>query len=308
MRRASLDFAAALRRFDIRCDLAAQELLYYAAGPEAGRRLRREYQARRDAALDHSWVTPAAFARETAIAASGAIRTRGAAIDPYRACVGLAAEAAARGAAMHEDSAVRRIRARRKHVEVTTQKGTVTADAVIIATEAPIADLRALRRHLRPLHTYYVVTEPLPPAVRREVGQRAAALRDSASPPHVLRWLKDDRVLFTGADQSPQPDRARPKVLVQRTGQLMYELSTVYPAISGLKPEWSWDSVHHETTDGLPCIGLHRNFPRHLFAMGHGRHGAGIAWLAARILLRQYTGEPLKGDDLFGFPRILKDR
>jgi glycine/D-amino acid oxidase-like deaminating enzyme len=193
-------------------------------------------------------------------------------------------------------------------VEVTTGRGTVHADAVIVATEAPIQDLRALRRHLRPQHSYYVVTEALPAAVRREVGQRTAALRDEAAPPHVLRWLRDDRVLFTGADQGPQPDRARVTALVQRTGQLMYELSTMYPAISGLQPEWSWDSVHHETADGLPYIGLHRNFPRHLFAMGHGRHGAGVAWLAARILLRRYTGEPLKGDELFGFARILKDR
>jgi hypothetical protein len=39
--------------------------------------------------------------------------------------------------------------------------------------------------------------------------------------------------------------------------------------------------------------------------MGHARHGAGVAWLAARILLRQYAGEPAKGDELFGFARIL---
>jgi glycine/D-amino acid oxidase-like deaminating enzyme len=309
MHRAALDFAAALRRFDVRCDLAPQDLLHFASGgPEAGRLLRREYQARRAAALAHSWVTPAAFAREASVASAGAIRTRGAAIDPYRACVGLAAAAAARGASIHERSPAHRIRAGRKHVDVTTERGTVRADAVIVATEAPIPDLRALRRHLRPQHSYYVVTAPLPAAVRREVGHRSSALRDSASPPHMLRWLKDDRAMFTGADQPAQPDRAKEKVLVQRTGQLMYELSTLYPAISGLQPEWSWDSVHHDTVDGLPYIGLHRNFPRHLFAMGHGRHGAGIAWLAARILVRRYTGDPAKGDDVFGFARILKDR
>jgi glycine/D-amino acid oxidase-like deaminating enzyme len=309
MRRASLDFSAALRRFDIRCDLTAQDLLHFArANSEAGRGLRREYQARRDAGLDHSWVTPGAFSRQTGIASSGAIRTRGAAIDPYRACIGLAAAAVDRGASIHERSTVRRVQVRRKRVAVTTDRGVIQADAVIIATEAPIHDLRALRRHLKPQQAYYVVTEPLPAAVRRELGARGAALRDDATPPHVLRWLKDDRVLFTGADQPPQPERAHAKVLVQRTGQLMYELSTIYPAISGLQPEWAWDSAHHETADGLPYIGLHRNFPRHLFAMGHGRHGAGVAWLAARILLRRHVGEAARGDELFGFSRILKDR
>lgn len=310
MRRASLDFAAALRRFGIRADLDSSDLVSFARTSDAGRRLRREYQARRDAGLDHSWVTPAALTREFAISSAGGIRTRGAAIDPYRACIGLTALAAARGAAVHERSAARRVRARRKHVEVVTSRGIVKAGAVIVATEAPIPDLRALRRHLKPMHAYTVVTEPFPAAVRREVGTRSAALADDAQPPHVLRWIKDDRdrVLFGGAEQAAVSDRLRDKVLVQRTGQLMYELSVMYPAISGLQPEWAWTTVHHATADGLPYIGLHRNFPRHLFALGHARHGAGVAWLAARILLRQYLGEPAKGDEVFGFGRILGDR
>ena len=97
MRRGTLDFAAAVRRLRIRCDLDPNDLLHLAgAGPEAARRLRREYQARRDAGLDHSWVTGAALRREAAIDDQGAIRTRGFTIDPYRASVGLAAAASAR--------------------------------------------------------------------------------------------------------------------------------------------------------------------------------------------------------------------
>jgi glycine/D-amino acid oxidase-like deaminating enzyme len=92
---------------------------------------------------------------------------------------------------------------------------------------------------------------------------------------------------------------------MQRAGQLMYELSTLYPAISGLKAEWAWDLVHQESADGLPLVGLHRNFPRHLFALGHARHGAAVAWLAARVLVREFLGEESKGDELFGFSRIL---
>jgi glycine/D-amino acid oxidase-like deaminating enzyme len=305
MRRASLDFAAALRRLEIRCDLSHQDLLLVARSPEDGKRLRKDYQARRDAGLGHSWLTPRAVEREAALSAAGAIRTRGGALDPYRACVGLIAGAAARGAAVFERSPVTRIRVRSKHVEVTTNGGVVRAGAVVIATAAPLADLRSLRRHFRNEQGYAVVTEPLPAAVRRQLGQRAAAIRDTAPTPHFLRWLKDDRVLFAGADQAPVPVRARERTIVQRTGQLMYELSVLYPAISGALPEWSWDFGHHSTVDGLPCIGVHRNFPRHLFALGHGRHGVGTAWLAARLLLRHYHGELEKGDELFGFVRLL---
>lgn len=315
-RRASLDFAAALRRLGIRADLAPQDLVFFSrdgaesalravASAEAGRRLQREHKARRDAGLECSWLSGRAMAQEAGLTANGAIRTKGEALDPYRAAVGLAAAAASKGARIHERTAVRGVRAGRKAVEIKTDGGVITAEAVIIATGGLPDDVRALRRHFAPTQSYAVVTESLPAAVRKEVGTRSAALRDAASPPHVLRWLKDDRVLFSGADQLEVPARLRDKTLVQRANQLMYELTTLYPAISGLQPEWGWDFIHHGSPDGLPVVGPHRNFPRHLFALGHGRHGAGMAWLAARILLREYLGEPAKGDELFGFVRVL---
>jgi glycine/D-amino acid oxidase-like deaminating enzyme len=304
MRRASLDFAAAIRRLEVKCDLVPQDLVLISR-EAGGKSLRREYRARRDAGLDHTLLNARAVARETAVEAAGGIRTRGAALDPYRACLGLASAAAVRGAALFERSPVKRIRAASRHVDVTTDAGTVRANAVLIATGAPLADLRSLRRHFRAEQGYAVVTAPLSAAVRRQTGPRVAALCDTAAPPHFLRWLKEDRVLFAGADQPPVPLRSREKTLVQRTGQLMYELSLVYPAISGTAPEWSWDYSFETSVDGLPCIGTHRNFPRHLFALGHGRHGVGTAWLAARLLLRHYRGEPDKRDELFGFARIL---
>ena len=306
MRRASLDFPAALRRLAARCDLASADLVTFTRRDADGvRRLQREYQARRDAGFDHRWVRPAAFARASAAEAGGAIRTHGFTLDPYRACAALAGAAASRGAEIYERSPVRRIRATRKYVDVTTGENTIRAEAVVVATGAPLTDLRALRRHMKAQHSYAVVTEPLSAAVRRELGPRIAALRDTEVPPHFLRWLREDRIMFSGADQPAVPPRQQEKALVQRTWELMYELSLKYPAISGIQPEWSWDFTQYETVDRLPFIGLHRNFPRHLFAIEGARHGAAFAWLAARILLRQYQGDPAKGDDLFGFSRVL---
>lgn len=306
MHRGALDCAAALRRLQTRCDLNELELLRRArSDPASAMALRREYKGRRDGGLDHRWVTPAALLRETGLQGAGAIRTRGFALDPYRACLGLAAAAVTRGALIHEHSAVTRIRHGQRQVEVTTERGIVRGDAVVVATGAPLPDLRALRRHLQATSRYAVVTEPLPAAVRREVGTRGAALQDGETPPHLVRWLGDDRVLIVGGDQPEVPAEGQQKALVQRTGQLLYELSTLYPAISGLQAEWSWSATHYETVDSLPFVGPHRNFPRHLFAMGGARHGAGLAWLASRILLRHYQGTPAKGDDSFGFARIL---
>jgi glycine/D-amino acid oxidase-like deaminating enzyme len=305
-RRASLDFAAALRRLRIRCDLAPLELLHACrVDPNAVRALRREYQSRRDAGFDQTWVSASGLRREAALDAGGAIKSRGFGIDPYRACAGLAAAAAARKAQIFEHSPVSRVRDRRKFVEIATTTGTLKAEMVIVATSARLPDLRALRRHLRALHGYGVVTDPLAASVRREVGARVAAVQDAAVPPHTVRWLKDDRVLVSGADQPAVPPRAQPQALAQRTGQLMYELSVAYPPISGTMPAWAWHAAYDRTADGLPYLGLHRNFPRHFFALGQATHGAGIAWLASRLALRAVQGSPEKNDSLFGFSRIL---
>ena len=162
IRRSSLDFASALRRLGIRADLGDQDLLVLTRdGAESAKRLAREYHTRRDAGLDVSWLNGRALMRDAAIAGHAGLCTKGDAFDPYRACLGLAAAAAARGATLHERTTVRRVRARRKFVEVRTESGAITAESVIIATGGPIDDLRALRRHFRPHQAYALVTGAL---------------------------------------------------------------------------------------------------------------------------------------------------
>jgi glycine/D-amino acid oxidase-like deaminating enzyme len=176
---------------------------------------------------------------------------------------------------------------------------------VVIASNYPPPAFAPLRRHFRLTDTYCVLTPPLPSFVRREFGRSRAVVIDQDDPPHLLRRTSDDRLLCLGADQPHLAPRAREKAVVQRTAQLMYELSKLYPAMSGIQPEYGWDMTVSSTVDGLPCIGPHRHYPHHLFALGMGHHGVGAAWLAARILVRHYLGHPAKDDARFGFGRLL---
>jgi glycine/D-amino acid oxidase-like deaminating enzyme len=305
-RRAALDFAAVLRRLGVGADLTIADSITFSRRPEDLRRLQRELQARKEAGVEAAWLSPSLLKRETAIDGVGGIKAHGnGQIDPYRACLGLARAAEKRGARIFERSKALRVRARRKDVEIHVDGGTITSDRVVLATGYPTDDLRALRRHVRRLRTYAVLTDTMPAAVRREVGRRSAMLRDTDDPPHALRWMRDDRILFGGGDQPELKERLREKAVVQRAGQLMYELSVLYPAISGIQPTHAWNSGIVQSVDGLPFLGPHRNFPRHLFAYGLSRDGLAFSWLAARIFLRHYTNEMDKYDHLFGYGRIL---
>jgi len=275
-----------------------------AATPEQAVRVKREQKARLDARLVAPPLTGRTIRSDFALDAQAGLRGKdGATLDPYRACVGLAAAAAARGALLFERSPVRKITFDRKIANVMTADGTLRVRRVIVATGVPTPLFKGLVRHVWLKSTHLALTAPVPAKIRQQLGRRDVVVRDLAEPPHVIRWVGDDRILITGADTDAVPLKLREKVAVQRTGQLMYELSTLYPDISGIQPEYGWTADYARTAEGLPYIGAHRNYPHHLFAFGDASHSVTGAYLASRVLLRQHVQEPDPVDAAFGFNR-----
>ena len=301
-RRAALDFGALLRRLDVKCHFEPRGAITVAGTVEQVTQLKREQMTRRHAGLVRSFINARAINGEVGLTASAGLRGKdGATLDPYRACIGLAAAAAACGAQIFDRSPAKKIRFGRKAVDVQTVGGWIRADRVVIATGMPTPLFKSLARHFWFRSAYHALTEPVPARIRHQLGKRASVVRDSADPPHLVRWVDDERLLVMGADGESPPERQRAKVNVQRTGQLMYELSTLYPDISGILPEYGWDAQYVRTADSLPFIGPHRNFPRHLFAFGGASHSVTGAYLASRILLRHCLHELDQSDDVFGF-------
>jgi glycine/D-amino acid oxidase-like deaminating enzyme len=301
-RRAAIDAAATLRRAGIRCQLSPVENLLTAA-PGSERALGKDFEARDAAGFDSTSLTPKQARSIAGLDAQVAMRLRGGfVLDPYRACVGLATKAAGRKARLFERTRVRKVRAMARHVEIAVEGGLVRAGTVVIATGIATAEFAPLRRHFKPRDRYVVLTEPLPSAMRRHLFPEKLTLHDTRVPRHSLRWTSDHRLVVAGADQDAVPAARRDAVRVQRTGQLMYELLTMYPVISGLQPEFGWEVAYGSTADGLPYIGPHRNYPRHLFALG-GDDSLTGAFLSARLLARRILDEPQKGDEVFGWTR-----
>jgi len=302
-RRAALDFTALLKRLDVKCHLDERGSVTIAATPEQTAILRKDLKARKEAGLDASMLSARAIKSDFALDAAAGLRSKaGGTIDPYRATLGIAAAAADRGAQFFEHSAVRKLTFTRKTLDVVAEGGTIRADLAVIATGLPRTLFKALARHFWFHTSYFALTEPVPAKIRRGLGSRGI-VRDSAQPPHTIRWVGEDRLLVSGADSVVMPPRHRGKVIVQRAGQLMYELSTLYPDISGIQPAYGWAADYTRTEDGLPFIGSHRNYPFHLFAFGDSSHSVTGSYLASRIMLRQYSGEMDPADAAFGFHR-----
>jgi glycine/D-amino acid oxidase-like deaminating enzyme len=302
-RRGALDGAALIRRLGIKCQLAPREELVVAGGDDE-RLLRREYDARRAAGLGVAWLTRKQIQARTGLDGAGGMKSSDAfAVDPYRACIGLAVEASRRGITFFEHSAVRKVRFTRKFADVMCENGTIRTRKVIVATGTATAEFKSLQRHLDRREAYLVMTEMLPAVMRRQLGDSKIVLRDVQQPPNVISHTHDERLIVEGGDQKETPVRTRPAVLVQRTGQLMYEALKKYPVISGLQPDYGWEVVYGQTADGLMYIGPHRNYPHHVFALGGSAASITGAFVAARLLARAVQDATEKSDQVFAWTR-----
>ena len=298
--------AATLKKLRIGCDLTSTELLVSAPFTNDAAELKKEAAARKAAGLDGVLIGEDAARTRLATETRAALRLRDAfVIDPVKAAHGLAAAARKAGVRIVEGTAVKKTTFTRKDVTIVMAGATITATGVVVATGRPGRLFHQLERHVRVSQGYTVVTEPLTTAMRKAVGTRAALYTESTESPRWIRWLADHRALCTGL-AGPEPAGAKAdKAVLQRSNQLMYELSLRYPDISGLPPAFGWDVPVVTTADGLPWIGPHRNYPFHFFALALGWHGEAQAWVAAQAAVRYFTGKPTKSDALLGFARAL---
>ena len=176
----ALDGAALIRRLGIKCQLAPREELVVAGGDDE-RLLRREHDARRAAGLGVAWLTRKQIQARTGLDAAGGMKSSDAfAVDPYRACIGLAVEASRRGiilrafggpeGALHAQVCGRH-RRQRHHSCAKGHRRHRTATA----------EFKSLQRHLDRREAYLVMTEMLPRSHATAAWDSKIVLRDVAA-------------------------------------------------------------------------------------------------------------------------------
>lgn len=306
VRKSAKDLPAVLKKLKISCELAPAELMVNAPFTNDAAQLKKEIASRKAAKLDGTWVAQPTAQAALRTETQGAMRLKDCAtIDPVKAARGFADAARKKGVRIIEHARVKKTTFTRKTVTVVLDGATITSTGVVVATGEPGKVFHQLERHVRTTRGYMVVTEPLTAAMRTAVGARASLYTESTESPRWLRWLPDNRAMFTGLAGPDVAAPLRDKAVIQRANQLMYELSLRYPDVSGLPPAYGWDLPVVTTADGLPWIGPHRNYPFHFFAMAFGWHGEAFAWLAAQAAARHFTGKSTKDDALLGFARAL---
>ncbi len=213
----------------------------------------------------------------------GVIYPRHASLDPAKFHKGLVERALAAGAIIVEHCRATGIERHGKGVSVTTERGTVRARDVIVATNGYTGTLTPWqRRRVIPIGSYVIATEPIPSALMDRLMPSQRIVSDTRKVVYYYRPSPDrSRIVFGGRVSASETD---PRI----SGPRLYsDLIALFPELADVRISHSWMGFVAYTFDTLAHTGVHDGIH---YAMGYC--GSGVS-MAAYLGMR--TGQKVLG-------------
>ncbi|MCU1098750.1 FAD-binding oxidoreductase [Glaesserella parasuis] len=223
-------------------------------------------------------------------------------LHPLNYCLGLAAACLEQGVTIYEHTPALDLQFSGKQVKVITPQGTITADNVILATNAYI-DAKSnkkigfkLARKILPVESFIIATEPLTQAMADSVINNGMSVCDNNILLDYYRLSADNRLLF-GSDSSSNVDMM---------AKMRRNMLDVFPQLEDVKIDYGWGGPIDMTLNASPHFGRVKS--NVYFAHGFSGHGVALTGLAGRIIAEAIEGnderlrifEALKVPSLFG--------
>ncbi len=220
------------------------------------------------------------------------LERRGGNINPFAYARGLAHAAAGAGVVLHTQARVRHLLRRDRRWTIAVGHAHITADNVVIATNAYTGDLwPGLRESIIPMRGHGFVTEPLSDNVRHTILPERQSLTDTRQLYSGVRMLPDGRLHASAHGPSfgaePKPDWRRVDTRIRR----------MYPQLGAVKWQQGWSGWVAMTTDHYPR--LHELASGLYAGLGYNGRGIAAATMMGRDLATLVRG---KGDDATVFP------
>ena len=275
-------------RHRIECWAMRSGLIFAAHSPNGRRALERrtQYWQQRRAPVQMLDGARCAELIGSSLYQAASLDRRGGNINPFAYARGLAHAAVKAGAVLHTQARVRQLVRRDKRWTIDVGDARVTADTVVIATNAYSPALwPGLRESIIAMRGHGFVSEPLSDNVQHTILPERQSLTDTRQLYSGVRMLPDGRLHASAHGPSfgsePKEDWRRVDARIRR----------MYPQLGAVKWQQGWSGWVAMTTDHFPR--LHELAPG-LFA-GLGYNGRGIA--AATMMGRDLATLVRGGDD-----------
>ncbi|MET3575001.1 NAD(P)/FAD-dependent oxidoreductase [Bhargavaea ullalensis] len=261
--------------------------LYYATDEGDREKVRREYEALRKYGFRADYWDSAEIGRRFPFQKPCAIVTHGdAEVNPLAYCRGAARLAESRGADVFEETKVSGLVRDDGLIEVSTGRGPILAERVVMATgygRTFLADhsVKDLNR------TFAIATEPV---VDLGSWTDRMMIWETKRPYLYARTTVDNRIIIGGLDQetaSLPHDRARTE---EKGDRLRSALCGLFPSLH-VEVSHAWAAVFGESDDNLPVIGRHPEEENVYYLLGLGGNGTVYSMMGAEVIAGLMKGK-----------------
>ncbi len=273
----------------IDCSFRRSGKLKLASKPQHYETLARNFEAlHSDVDPDTAMLSKADLAAEVRSDSfhGGMLQKKSAMMHMGRFVAALGEAAARRGAVIHEKAPVTAREQHGKSWRLTTPKGTVTADKVLLATGAYTTEAFPwFRRRLVPVGSFIIATRPLTDAEIAATVPGNRTFVNSLNIGNYFRLSPDKRLIWGGRARFSATSDQRSDA---KSGAILQEsLLRIFPQLAGVSIDYCWGGLVDMTSDRFPRAGLEDGL---YYAMGYSGHGAQLATHMGEIMADLITG------------------
>lgn len=233
-------------------------------------------------------LPPEEVARRTgsAVHLFGVFEASNATVQPAALVQGMRRVAIEAGVIIHERSGVSHIEAGNP-AKLHTPGGVLTADRIVLATNAWSAAIPELAPLITPVNSSIVVTRPLCKQFEEIGWVGGESITDSQLMVDYYRTTRDGRIAFGKGSGAIAYGSVINGVFSDDADSIALtnaDLFRTYPVLDGNAVTHSWSGPVDRTYDSLPVFGNLRNHANIFYGIGWSGNGVGPSRLGGRIL------------------------
>ena len=207
-------------------------------------------------------------------------------VHPGKLSRGLARIAASLGVELYENTSADNIE-RSRPAKIRTPKATVTADRVVIATNAWAASLPELKRKFVCVSSSIVATPQIPDRLVAIGWTGGESISDSQATVTYYRTTRSGRIIFgKGGGRLYYTGEPVDAVFNEARGiaESAADFRRVYPMLADVPLERCWSGPIDRTYDSLPLLGHLAGAPHLVYGIGWSGNGVSPSRIGGRIL------------------------
>lgn len=265
------DLEKLTKEIKARSGFKRKQSLYFASKKKDAIWLEKEYEARKKAGFEISWLGPEDVEEKFGLQNTyGSILSKqGASVDAFKFAHELLKFNEKKGLQIFDKTEMKSVKYLRDYNLALTKDGvSIKAKKIIYCVGYESKNM--IKEHFVDLKSTYAIVSEIDHEKFRNIENTLVWNTDD---PYIyMRTTDDERLLIGGGDEDFSDPEKRDSLLNKKEKEILKNLKRIKPDYH-FYTDFVWAGTFGETKDGLPYIGTHEQFKNSYFVLGFGGNG-----------------------------------